>query len=151
PPSGGPADTTTTRRIEERANALLREGIGTVPRVPLERALRAPTTHRRDYVRPYVDDLSAVVDLEAVRRAGLKLGVDPLGAANVAFWAPIAERSGPDLTAVNRLVAPPFAFMPVDKDGRIRMDCSSPCAMAGLIAMRERFDVAFGNDADSDR
>ncbi len=151
PPSGGPADTATTRRIEERANALLREGVDHVPRLPFERALRVPTTHQRDFVRPYVDDLRTVVDLDAIRHARLKLGVDPLGGSNVAFWDPIAETYGLDLTVVNRTVDPTFAFMPVDKDGKIRMDCSSPSAMANLVAMRERFDVAFGNDADSDR
>jgi len=151
PPSGGPADTATTRRIEERANMLLRNGVEHVARMPFEQALHAPTTHRHDYVRPYVDDLRAVVDLEAVRRAGLKLGVDPLGGSNIAFWDPIAETYGLDLTVVNRIVDPTFGFMTVDKDGKIRMDCSSPSAMANLVAMRNRFDVAFGNDADSDR
>src|SRR5437899_1360017 len=113
--------------------------------------MRAATTHRHDYVRPYVDDLADVVDMEAIARAGLRLGVDPMGGANVAFWDPIAERYGLDLAVVNRTVDPTFAFMTVDKDGRIRTDCSSPWAMAGLIALKDRFDVAFGNDADSDR
>jgi phosphoglucomutase len=150
PPSGGPADTETTKAIESRANAILRDG-GGVKRVPFERAMRAPTTHRHDYVRPYVEDLANVVDMAAIARAGLRLGVDPLGGANVAFWDPIAARYGLDLTVVNRTVDPTFAFMTVDKDGKIRMDCSSPWAMAGLIALKDRFDVAFGNDADSDR
>src|SRR5436190_17570966 len=113
--------------------------------------MRAATTHRHDYVRPYVDDLASVVDLEAIARAGLRLGVDPMGGANVAFWDPIAERYGLDLTVVNRTVDPTFGFMTVDKDGKIRTDCSSPWAMAGLIALKDRFDLAFGNDADSDR
>jgi phosphoglucomutase len=151
PPSGGPADTATTKAIETRANAILRDGLGAVKRMPFECAMRAPTTHRHDYVRPYVEDLAAVVDMAAIARAGLRLGVDPMGGANVAYWDPIAERYGLDLTVVNRTVDPRFAFMTVDKDGKIRMDCSSPWAMAGLIAMKDRFDVAFGNDADSDR
>ncbi|MFN8544671.1 MAG: phosphoglucomutase (alpha-D-glucose-1,6-bisphosphate-dependent) [Candidatus Binatia bacterium] len=151
PPSGGPADTATTRAIEERANALLRAGLGDVRRVPWARALRAGTTHHHDYVRPYVDDLRTVVDLAAVARAGVKLGVDPMGGSNVAFWGPIAETYGLDLTVVNPVVDPTFGFMTVDRDGKIRMDCSSPWAMAGLIGLRDRFDVAFGNDADSDR
>jgi phosphoglucomutase len=151
PPSGGPADTDTTKRIEERANALLRAGLDGVRRMPFERALHADTTHDHDYVRPYVDDLRTVVDLPAIARSGLKLGVDPLGGSNVAFWDPIVAAYGLDLTVVNRTVDPTFGFMPVDHDGKIRMDCSSPYAMAGLIAMRDRFDVAFGNDVDSDR
>ncbi len=151
PPSGGPADTTTTKAIETRANALLRHGLRAVKRIPFERAFAAPTTHRHDYVQPYVDDLANVVDMEAIARARLRLGVDPLGGANVAFWDPIVARYGLDVTVVNRTVDPTFAFMTVDKDGKIRMDCSSPWAMAGLIALKDRFDVAFGNDADSDR
>jgi phosphoglucomutase len=151
PPSGGPADTGTTKRIEERANALLREGLAGVPRLPFARALAAPTTHRHDYVRPYVDDLRHVVDMAAVAGAKLRLGVDPLGGSNVALWDPIAATYGIDLTVVNREVDPRFAFMPCDKDGKIRMDCSSPWAMANLVALKDRFDVAFGNDADSDR
>src|SRR5436309_1061800 len=150
PPAGGPADTETTKAIEERANALLADEKEPF-RILFERAMRAATTHRHDYVRPYVDDLADVVDMEAIARAGLRLGVDPMGGANVAFWDPIAERYGLDLTVVNRTVDPTFAFMTVDKDGRIRTDCSSPWAMAGLIALKDRFDVAFGNDADSDR
>jgi phosphoglucomutase len=151
PPNGGPADTGTTKRIEERANALLVEGLAQVPRVPFARALAAPTTHRHDYVRPYVDDLRHVVDLAAVARARLRLGVDPLGGSNLPLWDPIVATYGLDLTVVNRVVDPTFGFMPLDKDGRIRMDCSSPWAMANLVAMKDRFDVAFGNDADSDR
>ncbi len=151
PPSGGPADTDTTKRIEERANALLRAGLDGVKRIPFERALRADGTHDHDYVRPYVDDLRTVVDMPAIARSGLRLGVDPLGGSNVGFWDPIVATYGLDLTVVNRTVDPTFGFMPVDHDGKIRMDCSSPYAMAGLIAMRDRFDVAFGNDVDSDR
>src|SRR5207249_3434205 len=120
-------------------------------RIGFERAMRAATTHRHDYVRPYVDDLANVVDMEAIARARLRLGVDPMGGASLAYWDPIAERYGLNLTVVNRTVDPTFGFMTVDKDGRIRTDCSSPWAMAGLIALKDRFDVAFGNDADSDR
>jgi phosphoglucomutase len=151
PPSGGPADTETTKWIEARANDLLRSAPSTVKRLPFERALHVPTTHWHDYVRPYVADLANVVDMKAIARAGLRLGVDPLGGANVAFWDPIAATHGISLTVVNRQVDPTFAFMTADHDGKIRMDCSSPYAMASLIALKDRFDVAFGNDADSDR
>src|SRR5262245_247673 len=148
PPAGGPADAATTRRIESRANELL----GTfVRRLPFERALHAATTHRHDYVRPYVDDLRHVVDLAAVARARVRIGVDPLGGAGLPLWDPIATTYGLDVTVVNRRVDPTFAFMTVDKDGKIRMDCSSPYAMAGLIGLRDRFQIAFGNDADADR
>jgi len=151
PPSGGPADTETTKAIESRANALLKAGMAGVRHISYERALAASTTHRHDYVRPYVDDLANVVDMDAIANAKLRIGVDPLGGANVAFWDPIVERYKIDVTVVNRVVDPTFAFMTVDKDGKIRMDCSSPWAMASLIALKDRFDVAFGNDADSDR
>ena len=151
PPSGGPADTDTTKTIETRANALLPDGAASVPRIPFARALRAATTHRHDYVRPYVDDLANVVDMEAIARSGLRIGVDPLGGSNVGFWDPIVERYRLRITVVNRVIDPTFAFMTVDKDGKIRMDCSSPWAMAKLIALKDDFDVAFGNDADSDR
>jgi phosphoglucomutase len=150
PPTGGPADAVTTQRIEERANALLRERAG-VRRIPLERALRAGTTHWHDYVRPYVSDLGNAVDLPAVARAGVRIGVDPLGGASIGFWDPIADTYGLALEIVNRDLDPRFAFMSLDKDGKIRTDCSSSYAMASLLALRERFDVAFGNDADSDR
>ena len=151
PPSGGPADTETTRRIESRANELLRARASAVKRIPFARAMAAATTHRRDYVRPYVDDLRTVVDLPAFARARLRLGVDPLGGSNVGFWDPIVATYGLDITVVNRVVDPTFAFMTVDHDGKIRTDCSSPWAMANLIGLKDRFDVAFGNDADSDR
>jgi phosphoglucomutase len=151
PPEGGPADTETTGRIEARANALLAEGLAAVRRIPYERALAAPTTHRHDYVRPYVQDLPHVVDVARIARAGLRLGVDPLGGASLAYWDAVAATYGLDLTVVNREVDPTFRFMPVDHDGKIRMDCSSPWAMAGLVALRDRFDLAFGNDADADR
>jgi phosphoglucomutase len=149
PPSGGPADTSVTRAIQDRANALLAAGLAGVQRLPYERALAAARRH--DYVRPYVDDLRHVVDLTAVADARLRLGVDPLGGSNVGYWDAIASTYAIDLTVVNRVVDPTFGFMPLDKDGKIRMDCSSPWAMANLIRMKDEFDVAFGNDADSDR
>jgi phosphoglucomutase len=149
PPSGGPADTAATRTIQDRANALLAGGLAGVKRVPYARALASARRH--DYVRPYVDDLRHVVDLKAVADARVRLGVDPLGGSNVGYWDAIAATYGLDLTVVNRVVDPTFGFMPLDKDGKIRMDCSSPWAMANLIRMKEEFDVAFGNDADSDR
>ena len=151
PPDGGPADTQVTRAVEERANELLREGLHGVKRVALEAALRAPTTRQEDLVRPYVEDLRQVIDMESIRAAGLKLAVDPLGGAAVAYWAPINAVYGLDITVVNPAVDPTFAFMTVDHDGRIRMDCSSPHAMAGLVGLKDRFQVAFGNDPDADR
>ncbi|HEX7519652.1 MAG TPA: phosphoglucomutase (alpha-D-glucose-1,6-bisphosphate-dependent) [Candidatus Deferrimicrobium sp.] len=151
PPHGGPADTGVTREIEERANGILRSGPGEVRRLSFERAIAAATTHRHDYVGSYVGDLGAVLDLEAIRGAGIRIGVDPLGGSGAAYWEPIAGRYGLNLTVVNPAVDPTFRFMPLDWDGKIRMDCSSPFAMAGLIAMRDRFDVAFGNDTDADR
>ena len=151
PPSGGPADTATTALIQQRANQILLNGLKDVRRMPLARALKASTTHEHNYIGPYVADLGSVVDLERVAAAGLKIGVDPLGGASLAFWAPIAETYRLDLEVVNRYVDPTFAFMTVDKDGKIRMDCSSPYAMAGLIGLKDRFDIAFGNDPDSDR
>jgi phosphoglucomutase len=156
PPHGGPADAETTRWIQDRANAILHAGLDTgaragVQRMPLQRALRADTTHEHDYVTPYVEDLGHVVDLEAVRVAKLKIGVDPLGGAGVGYWAPIAEHYGLDIEVVQPAVDPTFAFMTLDRDGEVRMDCSSPYAMAGLISLKDRFDVAVGNDPDFDR
>ena len=151
PPSGGPADAATTKTIQDRANALLTDGLRGVRRIPYQRALHADTTHAYDYVTPYVDDLASVVDMDAVAAAGLTLGVDPMGGAGIGYWDPIAETYGLNLEVVNRRVDPAFAFMTVDKDGKIRMDCSSPYAMASLIGLRDRFDVAFGNDPDYDR
>ncbi len=151
PPSGGPADTVLTRQIQERANVIMAEGLRDVRRMSFARALQAETTHAYDYITPYVNDLQSVVDMEAIARAGLKIGVDPMGGAGVAFWEPIAERYSLDLEIVNPAVDPTFAFMRLDWDGKIRMDCSSPYAMAGLIQLKERFDVAFGNDTDFDR
>ncbi|HEU4686328.1 MAG TPA: phosphoglucomutase (alpha-D-glucose-1,6-bisphosphate-dependent) [Nitrospira sp.] len=151
PPQGGPADTQTTAWIEERANGLLADGLRGVKRLPYQQAKRATCIHRHDYVNSYVGDLTNVLDLELVRSAGLNLGVDPLGGSSAGYWHPIADRYELNLDLVNPTVDPTFRFMPLDWDGKIRMDCSSPYAMANLIALKDRFDVAFGNDADSDR
>ncbi len=151
PPSGGPADTGTTKRIQDQANGLLQNGLVGVKRLPYARALKAATTHAYDYVTPYVDALATVIDTEAIAAAGLKIGADPMGGAGVAYWAPIAGRYGLDIDVVNPNVDPTFAFMTVDKDGKIRMDCSSPYAMASLIGLKDRYDIAFGNDPDTDR
>ncbi len=155
PPSGGPAGAEITRVIQDRANEILESSPGsspgTVRRIPLEQALRAETTHQQDYIGPYVRDLANVIDMKAIRHAGLKIGVDPMGGAGVHFWEPIADAYGLDMEVVNPVVDPSFAFMTVDHDGKIRMDCSSPYAMAGLIKLRDRFDIAFGNDPDYDR
>jgi len=151
PPNGGPADTGATKAIQDRANAILADGLRDVRRIPYERALRAETTHLHDYVAPYVADLGNVIRMDVIKSAGMKIGVDPLGGACVAFWAPIAERYGLNLEVVNPNVDPTFGFMTVDRDGKIRMDCSSPYAMAGLIGLKDRFDIAFGNDPDADR
>jgi phosphoglucomutase len=151
PPSGGPADTDVTRWIETRANQLLASDPSDAARLAYDKARRAATTHAHDYVGSFVSDLGSVVDMEAIRDARLKIGVDPLGGASVAYWRPIAERYGVDMEVVNDTVDPTFRFMSVDWDGRIRMDCSSPYAMARLIGLKDRFDIAFGNDPDADR
>jgi len=151
PPNGGPADTDVTKAVQDRANALLRGGNAGVARIPVERALSASTTHVEDFVIPYVEDLRHVVDMDAIRAAKLALGVDPLGGASVHYWEPIARIHGLDVTVVNPSIDPTFSFMTVDHDGKIRMDCSSPHAMAGLVALKDRFRVAFANDPDSDR
>jgi phosphoglucomutase len=154
PPSGGPADTQVTGWVQDRANELIAGGLRDVRRIPYERARRAETVHPHDYVAAYVGDLPAVVDLAAVRSAGVRIGVDPLGGASVAFWQAVAERHDLDLTVVNDAVDPTFRFMTADWDGKIRMDCSSRYAMAGLIekvAGSGQFDVAIGNDTDADR
>ncbi len=157
PPSGGPADVAATRWIETRANALLADGAsagsgaGGVRRIPFERALHSATTHRHDYIGAYVGDLGNVIDTQAIRGAGIRLGVDPLGGAGVHYWAAIAERYGLDLTVTNSVVDPTFRFMTVDWDGRIRMDPSSPYAMRGLVGLKGTFDIAFACDTDHDR
>ena len=149
--NGGPADTDVTRWVQDRANALLRDAGREVRRVPLATAMQAATTHPRDFVRPYVEDLATVIDMEAIRAAGLHLAVDPLGGASLPYWEPIREHYKLDLTIVNPVLDPSFSFMPVDHDGKIRMDCSSPYAMAGLLGLRHDYRLAFANDPDADR
>jgi phosphoglucomutase len=151
PPSGGPADTQTTKWIQERANASLANALKDVRRIPFEKALKAATTHPVDMVHPYVNDLGSVVNMAAIARASLKIGVDPMGGSGVGFWKPIAETYGLNLEVVNPRVDPTFAFMTLDHDGKIRMDCSSPYAMASLVSLKDKFDIAFGNDTDYDR
>ncbi len=151
PPNGGPADSDVTRWIQDRANALIEAGLGDVKRVPLSTAVRSDSTHSADLAGEYIEELGQVIDMELLKRGRLKLGVDPLGGASVAYWPRIAERWGLDVTVVGGGVDPRFAFMTVDHDGKIRMDCSSPYAMENLVALRDRFDVAFGNDPDADR
>jgi phosphoglucomutase len=151
PPNGGPANTDVTRAVQDRANDLLRRGNAGVRRVTLESALRGGRIAEQDLIGPYVEDLANVVDLPAIRAAGLALAVDPLGGASVGYWAPINERYGLDVEVVNPRVDPTFAFMTVDHDGQIRMDCSSPYAMARLVALKDQYRLAFANDPDSDR
>jgi phosphoglucomutase len=151
PPTGGPADTSVTRVIQERANALLADGLKDVRRIPFARAQHGAHVHPHDYIGPYVRDLATVVNMAAIAAAGLHLGVDPMGGASLPLWEPIAELYGLNLEVVNKGVDPTFSFMTVDRDGKIRMDCSSPYAMAGLIELKDRFDIAFGNDPDADR
>jgi phosphoglucomutase len=151
PPNGGPADTDVTTWIQDRANGYLRDKNRAIRRVPLGTPRASATIREEDFLGPYVDDLANVVDLDAVRSAGVRIGVDPLGGAAVAYWARIAARYGVDITVTNPRVDPTFSFMTLDHDGKIRMDCSSPYAMASLVTLKDRFDVAWGNDADSDR
>jgi phosphoglucomutase len=151
PTHGGPADTDVTQWVECRANELLRGGNSVVRRMPFAAALRAPTVHQQDFVLPYVEDLRNVVDMEAIRTARLRLAVDPLGGAAVHYWEPINAIYGLDIAVVNSRVDPTFSFMTVDHDGKIRMDCSSPFAMARLVGLKDRYSVAFANDPDSDR
>jgi len=151
PPHGGPAGTAVTRWIEDRANELLRHANRGVKRIPYSRAIQGTMIREVDFINPYVEDLQDIIDLEIIRTAGLRIGVDPLGGASVAYWEPIAQKYGLKIDLVNPVVDPTFSFMSVDKDGKIRMDCSSPYAMAGLIQLKDRYDIAFGNDADCDR
>lgn len=151
PPSAGPADTATTRIIQERANQILDDDLQAVRRLSYRKALHAQTTHEHDYVSAYVSELGEIINLEAIASAGLKLGVDPMGGACIDYWAPIAERYRLEIEVVNPNVDPTFGFMTVDHDGKIRMDCSSPYAMASLIRLKDQFDIAFGNDPDCDR
>ena len=151
PPNGGPADTDVTAWIQDRANSLLKAGNAEVKRVAFSQAIMADTTREVDFVKPYVDDLCRVIDMEAIRGARLRLGVDPLGGAAGHYWQPIADTYGLDITVTNPAIDPTFRFMTLDHDGKIRMDCSSPYAMASLVKLKDRFDLAFGNDPDSDR
>jgi phosphoglucomutase len=151
PPNGGPADTDITASIERAANGFLEDGLKGVKRIPYDRARKSACVHRHDYIGPYVADLAEVVDMEAIRASGVKIGIDPLGGAAVHYLQPIIERYGLAATVVSDAVDPTFRFMTVDWDGKIRMDCSSPYAMARLISLREKFDVAFANDTDADR
>jgi phosphoglucomutase len=149
--NGGPADVDITQWVQDRANALMTDGNRDVSRITYEKALKVDTTYSRDLVTPYVEDLAKVIDMQAIKDARVNIGVDPLGGASVGYWEPIKERYGIDLTVVNKVVDPTFSFMTVDHDGQIRMDCSSPYAMAKLIALKDDYQVAFGNDPDSDR
>ena len=151
PPNGGPADTDVTGWIQDRANALLREHNASVKRLGYEAAKRAATTHEQDFAAAYVADLENVIDIAAIRNAKVRMGADPLGGASIAYWSRIAEQFGLDISVVNPAVDPRFSFMTVDHDGKIRMDCSSPYAMAKLVGLKDKYDVAFGNDPDSDR
>jgi phosphoglucomutase len=151
PPHGGPADTDATGWIEQRANALIAEGLTAVRQLPYQQALTNELCQRFDFVSHYVNALADVIDMAAIRQAKVRIGVDPLGGSGLKYWPAIAARYGLDLTVVNDRVDPAFAFMPLDKDGKIRMDCSSPWSMANLIALKDRFDIGIGNDADFDR
>ena len=151
PPNGGPADTDVTGWIEDHANALLEGGLKGVERLPFEQARRASSTREHDFLGAYVDDLGSVLDFDAIRGSGLRMGVDPLGGAGVHYWARIAERYRIDLTVVSEEVDPPFGFMTLDWDGQIRMDPSSPYAMRRLIGLKDRYDIAFACDTDHDR
>ncbi|MGC2646876.1 MAG: phosphoglucomutase (alpha-D-glucose-1,6-bisphosphate-dependent) [Candidatus Sulfotelmatobacter sp.] len=151
PPNGGPADTDVTRWVQNRANELLRaENVG-VKRIPFTKAMKAATTHQEDFILPYVRDLKNVIDMDAIRGAHLKLGVDPLGGASLPYWEPINSIYGLEIVVTNKIIDPTFSFMTVDHDGKIRMDCSSPYAMARLVALKDQYQVAFGNDTDADR
>jgi phosphoglucomutase len=151
PPNGGPADNDITKWIENRANELLKVGNSGVKRMPYAAALKAPKTRAFDYITPYVEALSSIIDMEAIRASGIAIGVDPLGGASLPYWEPIKKRYGLNLTVVNDQADPTFSFMTVDHDGKIRMDCSSGYAMASLVGLKDRFDIAFGTDPDSDR
>ena len=151
PPNGGPADTDITGWVQSRANELLRGGNKAVQRQTYESALKASHTHHHDFIAPYVEALGEVIDMDAIRAAGVRVGIDPLGGASLPYWLPVRERYGLDLTVVNAKLDPQFGFMTVDHDGKIRMDCSSPYAMAGLVQLKDKFNVAFGTDPDADR
>lgn len=151
PPNGGPADTDITNGVQDRANDLLRNGNQNVQRIPFDQAREATHTHTFDFIEPFVETLGDVIDMEAIRASGLRIGIDPLGGASLPYWEPIAKRYGLDITIVNTKIDPQFGFMTLDHDGKIRMDCSSPFAMASLVQLKDQFDIAFGNDPDADR
>jgi len=151
PPEGGPAGTETTKTVQDRANALLADSLKGVNRTQYGKALQSEHYHAYDFVAPYVNDLESIIDIDAIKAAGLKIGADPMGGSGVGYWQPIIDRYGLDIEIVNPYVDPTFRFMTVDKDGKIRMDCSSPYAMASLIGLKDKYDVAFGNDPDFDR
>ncbi|QTA81625.1 Phosphoglucomutase [Desulfonema limicola] len=151
PPHGGPADTDVTAWIQKRANEIMSQDNKAVKRILYEKALKSSNVHEYDYIKPYVDDLENILDMKAIKESGIKIGVDPMGGAAVDFWEPVAETYGLNLELVNKKIDPAFGFMRVDKDGKIRMDCSSPYAMSGLIALKDKYDIAFGNDPDVDR
>lgn len=151
PPHGGPADTHVTELVQNRANDLLKAGNRDVKRMPYEKAIAADTTHEYDYIASYVNDLENVIDIDVIRSSGIMMGVDPMGGSSISFWSPIIEKYGLDIEVVNPVIDPTFRFMTVDRDGKIRMDCSSPYAMARLIELKDKYDIAFGNDPDSDR
>lgn len=151
PPNGGPADTGTTKWIQNRANEIIANGMKDVRRMPLNQAMSADTTHQIDLITPYLKDLGEVINMEAIASSGIHIGVDPLGGSGISYWEPMAEMYGLNLDVVNKRIDPTFSFMTLDRDGKIRMDCSSPYAMASLVAIKDDFDIAFGNDVDYDR
>lgn len=151
PPEGGPAGTEITKWVQDRANEILKNKNREVKRIPYATAIKASTTHIYDFVTPYVHDLSSIIDIDSIKAAGIRLGADPLGGSNIGYWEPIAEHYGLNITVVNKTVDPTFRFMTLDHDGKIRMDCSSPYAMANLVKLKNDYDIAFGNDTDSDR
>ncbi len=151
PPDGGPADTSVTKIIQDRANEILKNGLKGVKRHPIEKAIKSGFVKEYDYITPYVDELASIIDMGAIASYGLAIGVDPMGGSGIGYWQPIKEKYGINLTIINPFPDPTFSFMCVDKDGKIRMDCSSPYAMASLIELKDKFDIAFGNDPDYDR
>ena len=151
PPHGGPAEGDITKQVEQRANALIKAGLVDVKQIPFADAIQSPLLAQQDFIEHYVSQLDQVIDMKAIAKAGVRIGVDPLGGSGIAYWPVIAEKYGLNIEVVNPVVDASFAFMPLDKDGKIRMDCSSPYAMAGLIAMKDDFDISVGNDPDFDR
>ncbi|WP_245929388.1 phosphoglucomutase (alpha-D-glucose-1,6-bisphosphate-dependent) [Agarilytica rhodophyticola] len=151
PPNGGPADSDITTRIQNHANAIIADDLKDVKRISFEQAIKSDYVHEHDFIKPYVDDLGNVIDMQAIAKAGIKIGVDPLGGSGIDYWPVIADTYGLDIEVVNTSIDPTFSFMPLDKDGKIRMDCSSPYAMSGLIKLKDKFDIAVGNDPDYDR